>query len=248
MRAIILAAGVGKRLAAVYQKPKGLLEFGGSTLLARHLEFLAALGLDTVHLVVGYQAGRIQQHVKGLATPLTVHWHLNADYALGSVVSLHCARPALLAGEPVLVMDADVLCSPRILERLVTSSHANCLLMDRDLDAGDEPVKICVRDGRMVEFRKRLCPLLRYDLAGESVGFFRFDAEVAGALATQVRHYAEGGMPEAPHEEALRDLLLADPDRFGYEDVTGEPWIEIDFPEDVERAAQQVLPSIGPLA
>jgi choline kinase len=30
-------------------------------------------------------------------------------------------------------------------------------------------------------------------------------------------------------------------------DVTGAPWIEIDFPSDVSRAAQEVLPHLAPL-
>jgi len=39
-------------------------------------------------------------------------------------------------------------------------------------------------------------------------------------------------------------VLLAQPEDFGYEDVSGLPWIEIDFPEDVERAGAEILPSI----
>ena len=51
-------------------------------------------------------------------------------------------------------------------------------------------------------------------------------------------------LPKA-YEEALRDILLTGPrERFGWEDITGLPWIEIDFPEDVEKASTQVLPSM----
>jgi len=32
--------------------------------------------------------------------------------------------------------------------------------------------------------------------------------------------------------------------RFGYEDVTGLPWIEIDFPADVIRAQNELVPAI----
>jgi choline kinase len=47
-----------------------------------------------------------------------------------------------------------------------------------------------------------------------------------------------------PHEEALRDLFLERSHRFHVADVTGAPWIEIDFPIDVERAAREVLPQL----
>lgn len=48
----------------------------------------------------------------------------------------------------------------------------------------------------------------------------------------------------APYEHALRDLLPGDPERFGYEDITGLPWIEIDYPEDVERAGNEIEPRL----
>jgi choline kinase len=42
----------------------------------------------------------------------------------------------------------------------------------------------------------------------------------------------------------LRDVLLATPSEFACEDVSGLPWLEVDFPEDMERAIKQVLPAI----
>ena len=54
----------------------------------------------------------------------------------------------------------------------------------------------------------------------------------------------EAGRVNEEHEEPLRDVLLADPKRFGYEDITGLPWTEIDFQEDVERACEDILPNL----
>ncbi len=51
-----------------------------------------------------------------------------------------------------------------------------------------------------------------------------------------------------PHEEALRDLILERSQIFQLVDVTGAPWVEIDFPADVERAAREVLPQLAALA
>ena len=39
-------------------------------------------------------------------------------------------------------------------------------------------------------------------------------------------------------------MLEAGPRRFGVEDVTGLPWIEIDFPDDIERARLEILPRL----
>ena len=246
MHAIILAAGRGKRLAGHNPDghPKCLMEFGGQSLLARHLDLLFRFGVHGADLVVGYEADRIIEHVATLRSRPDVAWHFNPRYEQGSVLSLWAAADTLNAGEPVLVMDADVLYHPGILQRLVQTKVENCYLLDRDFLPGDEPVKIAVRDGVMVEFRKQLAPDLHYDTLAESVGFFRFGPECAAAIAARCARYDAEGLGDAPHEEALRDVLLERPGDFGYEDVSGLPWIEIDFPEDVVRASADVLPAI----
>ena len=49
---------------------------------------------------------------------------------------------------------------------------------------------------------------------------------------------------ERPMEDAIAAVLRAVSPPFGFEDVTGLPWIEIDFPEDVERAENEILPRL----
>jgi len=250
MHAIILAAGRGSRLADFNPDghpkclPKCLMEFGGRSLLARHLDLLHRFGVRQADLVVGFEADRIIEHVATLASRPDVALHFNPRYEQGSVISLWAAEDTLRSGEAVLVMDADVLCHPAILQRLVQTRVENCYLLDRDFVPGDEPVKIAVRDGVMVEFRKRLADGLEYDTLGESVGYFRFDPDCAALIADACARYDNEGLADAPHEEALRDVLLAQPRAFGFEDVSGLPWIEIDFPEDVARAAGEILPAI----
>ena len=246
MHAIILAAGRGSRLAEHNPDghPKCLMEFGGRSLLDRHLDVLNQLGVRQVDLVVGYEADRIIEHVGTLFSRPEVAFHFNPRYQQGSVLSLWAAQETLEAGVPVIVMDADVLYHPGILQRLVDTAVENCYLLDRDFTPGDEPVKIAVRDGVMVEFRKQLAENLDYDTIGESVGFFRFGPEYAAVIAAECARFDTEGLGDAPHEEALRNVLLQQPECFGFEDVSGLPWIEIDFPEDVVRAGAEVLPAI----
>ena len=66
------------------------------------------------------------------------------------------------------------------------------------------------------------------------------------ALARQVDSYVKDGRIAEPYEEAVRDLLLTElGDTVGAVDIAGKAWIEIDFPEDVERAEREILPRIG---
>jgi choline kinase len=174
---------------------------------------------------------------------------LNPRFELGSVLTVHTVAEAMTRGGDVLLMDADVLYHDRIMAALVAGEKpVNRVLLDRDFEAGDEPVKLCVRDGVPVELRKQLAPDLKYDTIGESVGFFRFDNAGARRLAAIVSDYVGSDRAHLPHEEAVRDLFREGSQAVEVADVTGAPWIEIDFPNDVSRAEHEVLPQLRPIA
>ncbi len=240
--AIILAAGVGRRLGREGHPPKVLLEFGGRTLLARHLNALDAAGISEVSITVGYQHDMIEAEVGRHGYRGRVSFVHNPRYREGSLVSLQAQSVRLRAGHPLLLLDGDVLYDPRMIERLVQAPGENLLLLDRDIEPGDEPVKICLQDGRIVDFRKR--PTRAHDWYGESVGFFRFSAGMAAALADRCDEYLARGETEVEYEEAIRDLILAQADRFEVQDISDLPWIEVDFAADVQRAREHVLPEL----
>ncbi|KVF79139.1 phosphocholine cytidylyltransferase family protein [Burkholderia diffusa] len=246
MRAIILAAGLGLRLQQPpeAQFPKCLLRFDDVSLLERHLRVLDAAGVDEIVLGLGFQSGKVEQELKRLGRSAEIV--LNERYDLGSVLTVHTVADAMTRGGDVLLMDADVLYDENILHALVADPDkaVDRLLIDRDFEAGDEPVKLCLKNGVPVELRKQLAVDLDYDTIGESVGFFRFTEGTARRLATIVAGYVDSGRANMPHEEAVRDLLLEGGHSFDVADVTGSPWIEIDFPNDVARATQEILPLI----
>jgi choline kinase len=251
MRAIILAAGRGVRLQLPEdaQLPKCLLRFDGMTLLERHLRMLKRAGVEDVAVAVGFRRELVEAELTRLNWDPRPELVINMQFELGSVLTVHTVAHAMTRGGDVLLMDADVLYDERILNALVVGSRpANRLLIDRDFEAGDEPVKLCMRSGVPIELRKQLAADLEFDTIGESVGFFRFEQVAARRLAALVADYVETGRAHMPHEEAVRDLLKERSQVFEVADVTGLPWIEIDFPNDVVRAARDVLPQLEPLS
>lgn len=245
MKVIILAAGIGKRLGSTSEsKPKCLLKFGGTSLLHRHLKNLTNFPVSEIILVYGYQRELIDVEINqfNLKIPLTTIY--NPDYTMGSVVSFWCTNNFLKSGTNIILMDADVLYDPRILQTLFETQKLNCFLLDRKFEPGDEPVKLCIRNGEIIEFRKRVDRALDFDKQGESVGFFRFAPEMAGKLADRAQFYIDNDRHEEPYEEVIRDLLLTEKQAFAFEDITGLPWIEIDYPEDIAEA-DRILTSIN---
>lgn len=246
MKVVMLAAGIGTRLGPTTAEtvPKVLLRFGGKSLLERHIDIFRRQEISELVLGVGFHHDEIQQEIETLGAQSFARTVFNKDYDQGNIVTLSTLRDEFGCGEPVLLMDADVLYDECLVECLINSRHPNCLLIDRTFVPGDEPVKICVRNGEIVEFRKWLSA--EFDFCGESVGFFKFSAEIAEQIMLQTDLSLRQGRVNEPYEETIRDVLLTSPrGTFAYEDITGMPWIEIDFVTDVERANSEILPRIS---
>ncbi len=245
MKVVMLAAGVGRRLFGDENgdPPKALLSFGGRSLLARHVEILLGLGIRELVLVVGYRKEDLLSEAERVAPDGFVHPIFNPRYQESPILSLHAAAEAMLAGDDVLFMDADVLYHPDVLGRLIRSPHPNCFSFDRDFEPGDEPVKLCVRDGELIDFGKQVTD--DYDQIGEWPGFLRMSSEIAAKVAAAAKVHVDEDNLTATYETAMRDVLVSEPaGTFGFEDITGIPWTEIDFPEDVTHAEEVILPRI----
>ena len=246
MKAIILAAGRGQRLAqAAAGRPKCLLQFGGKTLLQRHIETLNDLGVERIFVVTGYERDQVLAALHDMNSRAPIEVLINPKFEWGSVVSLFHACHVLGDGADTILMDADVLYDPAILGRLFSTRAGNCFLLDREFEPGDEPVKLCVSGAAPVEFRKLPDPAISWDYQGESVGFFRFDAGMSERLRQKAKDYFLNDRGQEPYEEAIRDLLRETPELFHFEDITGLDWIEIDFPEDLERALEMFENAAG---
>lgn len=245
MKAIIYAAGIGKRLEGVFgRQPKILLPIGGRSLLDWHLQRLTEAGVSQLVIVTGYEREQVETALNDLRPrhQMTITTRVNTDFTEGSVLSFHVSIPDLdNANEPVLLMDGDVLYPAEMLRRLVQSKHPTALLIDRDYSIDDDdPVLVPIKDGRPCDFRKKWRG--EVEVVGESTGFFKLDPCDLPSLIAETRKRGTGHGRADSYDDVIRVLVRAG--RFGYEDVTGLPWTEIDFPGDVDRAEHEVLPAI----
>jgi choline kinase len=242
MKAIIYAAGRGTRLQS--DSPKILLEFGGRTLLEWHALRLREAGVREVVLVTGHLREQIAELLPGICDryDLAVREIVNPRFQEGSLLSLKVSLPEIEASsEPLLLMDADVFYPTGMLDRLTESEHRTALLLDREFSTtDDDPMLVPVKNGRPIDFRKQWTG--DADFVGESIGFFKIAPIDFPLLIEETRARSRGATCAASYDDVLRTLVLAG--RFGYKDVTGLPWIEIDFPADVIRARNQLAPAI----
>ena len=245
MKALMLAAGVARRLYGDENEelPKALLTFDEQTLLHRHIDILHGLGVDELCLVVGHRKEDLLAEAERVAPAGFVSTLFNPRYLEGPKLSLATGEPVLRSGDDVIFMDADVLYHPELLRRLVCSENANCFIMDRQFQSTDDFVKVCLKDGRVVDFGKQIGET--HDTIGEWPGFLKMSADVAGKVADSVLGFIARGDEEGAYEEAFREVLVGEtPGTFGVEDITGTPWVEIDYPEDLTKATTKVFPRI----
>lgn len=230
MHAIILAAGQGTRLGR--RLPKCLVEVGGRPLIHHQLEALAQAGVDDVSVVVGFRADDVIR-----ALPLGTRVVVNPDFATtNSLYSFMLGRDRVTG--PALVVNADVLFHP-VIARALARWPASTIAYDSRSGTDPEEMKLDIRDGALWRMSKTL-PADRSH--GENLGVLSLSAEAANAAFAAAEALVAQGRRRDWLASAIN--IAAKFHRLHCLDVAGLPWVEIDFPEDLARAREHVLPAI----
>lgn len=209
MQAIILAAGVGKRLKDFTGgMPKCLLEIGDKTILERQLEALK--GMDVI-MVVGYKADLIKNKYPQLKF---VH---NPDYLTTNTIhSLGLA----LNGKDTFVLNGDVVFDKRIITLL---DKPSCAAVEFKNVHPEEIQVILKGKDEITRIGKNI------NGTGEAVGIYRFSGQFCVKLKEQIAK-----MERTLYYEDAIDKIL--PLEFKAVDIGDLAAKEIDFKEDLEIA------------
>jgi choline kinase len=245
---LVLAAGLGKRLAPLTdERPKGLIELRGRSLLARLLDGLQAAGVQETVLVVGYRQELIRRALGRSHRGMPLRYVVNPDFEKGPRLSLWSGR-ADFQRDDVVLADGDVLFAPPLLERVVRAPAPNAFLGEPDfVDTGEE-INLYRAAERVVALRRGVSgpPAIPYDARAEWVGFVKVSRAAGADLAAALDAMVREGRVDGDYEEALDGLLARH--AFTMCPTAGLPWIEIDFPQDLHAAETEILPRITRLA
>jgi choline kinase len=231
MDAIILAAGAGTRLGT--GRPKCLTQIGGRLLIDHQLDALAAAGVRSPVVVVGFQREQVCDALRGRARVV-----VNERYAeTNSLYSFLLAREQVRAA--TFVLNADVLFDPRVAIRLARR-RGSALACDSTSGHEAEHMKVEIRRGNLRSMSKTLATRR---CAGENLGVLRLDARAARLAFAAAHKLIAGGDEQAWLAAAIN--VVARRERIECVDVAGTPWVEIDFPADLEHARGMVWPAIS---
>ena len=235
---------MGKRLAPLTEeRPKGLIELGGRSLLARLLDGLQAAGVHETVLVVGYRQEMIRSVLGSSHRGMPLRYVVNAEFEKGPRLSLWAGR-AEFQRDDVVLADGDVLFAPALLERVIGATAANVFLGEPDfVDTGEE-INLYRAGERVVAIRRGVSgpPAVPFDARAEWVGFAKVGRDAGTALAGTLDGMVREGHVDGDYEVAIDVLLHRH--SFAMCPTDGLPWIEIDFPQDLQAAEAEILPRL----
>jgi L-glutamine-phosphate cytidylyltransferase len=230
--AVILAAGLGSRIAArTNGAPKALLELNGRTLLARSLDALAQTGFREVVVVTGHRADLIRAAIVDAPEGMVVSERWNSQFdRTNNIVSV--LSIADLTERGFCLLNCDITFDPSILLDIAALETGNWLAVDGDEPLGQEEMKVIVDgDGVLTRISKLLDPARS---AGEYIGICRFDAAGATALMESARRLVANGGTGLYYEDAMDSAAAGLRLRPSW--TAGRAWTEIDDEDDYQRA------------
>jgi len=229
MKALILAAGFGSRLAPITDTcPKSLVPVNGKPILMKQIENLHENGVYDITVISGYKADVLESAIKSSYPEIKVI--CSVDYATtNNMYSAYLAKSAM-NGEGFLMMNADVFYDASVITALLACEHENAIVTDIGTYM-EESMKVVEKDGRLVSISKAI---KEEDALGCSIDVYKFSAEAANAFFNKCSDYIETKKEvKLWSEVALNDILgevvfRACP-------LVGR-WLEIDNHDDLAAA------------
>ena len=233
MKAVILAAGMGKRLQKVSGGlPKSMIKIGKSSIIHHQLESCMNVGITNFVIVLGYKIEQLKAHILEKISAEQVTFIENPIYdSTNTLHSLWLTREHL--NDDFIYFNADVLFQSGLLKKISESSQYSQLLLETKSCAEEEVKMIINEDMRIMEISKQL-PIPK--CAGEFIGIGKFNKDILGRFVQHLQFGVENGQSNNYFEFAV-DLLAKDVILKAVP-TDGVPCIEIDFPEDLVRAKE----------
>lgn len=229
MKALILAAGLGKRLMPITNdRPKALVSVNGKPILMKQIECLHENGIDDITIVSGYKADVLEEAVHCFYPKIRIVE--NVDYAVtNNMYSAYLAREEF-AGKRFLMMNADVFFDASVITSLINDSNSNAIVVDAGRYMA-ESMKVTEKNGRLVAISKQIAPK---EALGCSIDVYKFDEEGGKTFFDKCVNYIEikkemNLWSEVALNDALSEII------FKASPLEGR-WLEIDNYEDLLAA------------
>jgi len=239
MQAIILAAGMGKRLGELTKNnTKCMVEVNGQKLIDRVLTFLSHFGLKRIVIVVGYQAQNLVQYVENQYGNLNIEFVENPIYdKTNNIYSLALAEDKFKEDD-TLLLESDLIFEESMLKKLVDNQQPDIALvakyekwMDGTMVTIDEECNILNFIGKK-DFKQADA-----DKYYKTVNIYKFSKNyINNQYLPLLEAYCQMKGNNEYYEEVLRVLTMIDKSSLKALPIGDEKWYEIDDIQDLDIA------------
>lgn len=244
MQAVILAAGMGKRLKDLTKNnTKCMVKVNGVTLIERLLRQLERYDLSRIVIVVGYEGQKLIDYVKTLNVITPIEYVENPIYyKTNNIYSLALAKD-YLCKEDTLLFESDLIVEDSVIKSLVDDPRETLALVDKYESWMDGTcVKLSDQDD-IVEFvpgkKFKFDEIKTYY---KTVNIYKFGKRFSQThYVPFLEAYSNAMGNNEYYEQVLKIITMLDDPEIKAKRLNGELWYEIDDIQDLDIASSMFM-------
>lgn len=240
MQAIILAAGMGRRLGELTKNnTKCMLEVNGVRLIDRYLRQLSKYSLDRIVIVVGYEGQKLIDYIHANYPDINIEFVNNPIYdKTNNIYSLALAKDYLCADDTIL-MESDLIVEDGIIDKLLNHTDKDLALVAKYEQWMDGTMVRIDDNRRILQFIPKAG--FRYEEADDyykTVNIYKFSREFSSKQYIPfLEAYCKVMGNNEYYEQVLSVLTLLQNTTLRALPIGNEKWYEIDDVQDLDIAS-----------
>lgn len=246
MQAVILAAGMGRRLKELTQdNTKCMVKVNGVTLIERMLRQIEKKALSRIVVVVGYEGKKLIDYIATLNIETPIVYVNNPIYnKTNNIYSLALAKD-YLCEEDTLLFESDLIFEDAVIDQLLDDERDTLALVDKYKSwmdgtcvklAEDDTIEAFV-PGKHFKFKEK-------EEYFKTVNIYKFSKEFSQThYVPFLDAYTKALGNNEYYEQVLRVITMLDEAPIKAKRLTGQLWYEIDDIQDLDIATSMFAPS-----
>ena len=239
MQAIILAAGMGKRLKELTENnTKCMIEVNGMPIIERMLTQLDQFKLSQIVIVIGFKGKELVEYIStmGIKTPI-VYVTNEIFYKTNNIYSLYLAKDFLLKEDTVL-LESDLIFEQAILQKIINDPSPSLVLVDKYESWMDGTVVTIDSNNNIISFiDKKQFSFNDCKSYYKTVNIYKFSKEFSGShYVPFLEAYSKALGNNEYYEQVLKVITLLEKPEIKAKVLEGEDWYEIDDIQDLDIA------------
>lgn len=239
MQAIILAAGMGKRLKELTSNAtKCMVEVNGETMIHKTLGHLDKLGLNRIIFVIGYEGQKLMDYVNSIGINTPIEYIDNSIYyKTNNIYSLFLAKDRLLEDD-TLLLESDLVYEEAVLRKLIDNPYPSLTLVDKFESWMDGTCVTLDEEDNITSFLgKNEFDFTQTDKYYKTVNLYKFSKDFSRKhYVPFLEAYCKALGHNEYYEQVLKVITFLDNPEIKAVKLNGEKWYEIDDVQDLDIA------------